>query len=155
MTDSSNTEIRDQFWLRPLAELSRQEWEMLCDGCARCCLKKLQDVDSLKVQFTRVACRYLNQNQCTCKAYKTRQFKVPDCLVLDMENLPSALHWIPETCAYKLRFLDRPLPDWHPLLTGNRTAMIEMGISITGRILSEDNVHENGLEEHVIRWVKA
>jgi uncharacterized cysteine cluster protein YcgN (CxxCxxCC family) len=72
-----------------------------------------------------------------------------------MENLPSALHWIPETCAYKLRFLDRPLPDWHPLLTGNRTAMIERGIPITGRILSEDYVHDNGLEEHVIRWVKA
>ena len=62
MTDSSHIGIREQFWQLPLAELSRQEWEMLCDGCARCCLKKLQDEDSLKVQFTRVACRYLNQN---------------------------------------------------------------------------------------------
>lgn len=147
--------IRETFWELPLSELNRQEWELLCDGCARCCLKKLEDEDSSKIQFTRVACRYLKQDSCTCKAYKTRHIKVPDCLVLDMSNLPGAMHWIPETCAYKLRFLGKPLMHWHPLLTGDRATMIAEGITVTGRILSEDNVHESGLEEHVIRWVKA
>jgi len=155
MSEEKLMQVREHFWQLPLEQLNRQEWEMLCDGCARCCLKKLQDEDSLKVKFTRVACRFLNQNRCTCKAYKTRQLKVPECLVLDMNNLSSALNWIPSTCAYKLRYLDKALPEWHPLLTGNRNAMMAEGIAVTGRILSEDFVHDSGLEEHVIRWVKA
>ena len=158
---SEDTQIRPDFWTLPLEQLNRAEWERLCDGCARCCLKKLQDdnpVDSVHqpvVRFTRVVCRYLDQNKCQCKAYKDRNIKVPDCVVLDMENLPSSLYWIPDTCAYKLRFLGQPLPVWHPLLTGDRKAMEEAGIPVTGRVLSEQFVHEDGLEEHVIRWVKA
>lgn len=145
--------MRDQFWQLPLEQLTRPEWEKLCDGCARCCLKKLQDGD--EVQFTRVVCRYLNQATCNCKAYKDRDIKVPDCLVLDMDNLPTSLVWIPDTCAYKLRYLGKPLPAWHPLLTGSRHAMDMAGIPVTGRVLSEQYVHDDGLEEHVIRWVEA
>lgn len=156
--------LREQFWQLPLDQLNRAEWELLCDGCARCCLKKLQDdVDAgdkpesspPPIRFTRVVCRYLNQSKCSCKAYLDRQIKVPDCLVLNMENLPQSLYWIPDTCAYKLRYLDKPLPHWHPLLTGSRSAMEEAGIPVTGRVLSEQYVHDDGLEEHVIRWVKA
>lgn len=155
--------LRERFWELPLETLSRPEWEQLCDGCARCCLKKLQD-DSPDtsaensvpaIRFTRVVCRYLNQNQCSCKAYKDRHIKVPECLVLDMDNLPASLYWIPDTCAYKLRFQGKPLLPWHPLLTGDRNAMTKAGIAVTGRVLSEQYVHDDGLEEHVIRWVKA
>jgi uncharacterized protein len=158
---SDNAVVRDNFWTLPLEQLNRLEWEKLCDGCARCCLKKLQDDDTGPragqpvVRFTRVVCRYLEQNLCKCKAYKDRHIKVPECLVLDMHNLPSSLYWIPDTCAYKLRYLGHPLPDWHPLLTGDRKAMQDAGIPVTGRVLSEQFVHEDGLEEHVIRWVKA
>lgn len=36
--------MRDQFWKRyPLNQLTTEEWEALCDGCARCCLQKLED----------------------------------------------------------------------------------------------------------------
>ena len=159
MTDKSI--VRDQFWELPIEQLNRTEWEMLCDGCARCCLKKLQDDVPLQpgvtpaVLFTRVVCRYLDQNRCSCKAYRDRHIKVPECLVLDMDNLPVSLHWIPDTCAYKLRYQKKPLPAWHPLLAGNRGAMEEAGIPVTGRVLSEQYVHDDGLEEHVIRWVKA
>lgn len=146
-------QVRDQFWELPLDQLDRAEWEQLCDGCARCCLKKLQD--GREIRFTRVVCRFLNQSRCSCKSYADRHIKVPDCLVLDLDNLPVSLHWIPDTCAYKRRYLGKTLPDWHPLLTGSRHAMEAAGIPVTGRVLSEQYVHDDGLEEHVIRWVSA
>jgi len=146
--------MSERFWEKPLDQLNRTEWEALCDNCGRCCLKKLQDARSGEVHYTRVVCRYLDERSCGCKAYGRRRELVPDCLVLDMDMLPE-LHWIPDTCAYKLRLDNKPLPEWHPLLTGSREAMIEAGIPVSGRVIVEDYVHEDGLEEHIIRWVKA
>lgn len=146
--------MREKFWEQPLAELSKEEWEALCDGCARCCLKKLQQPGDDTTHYTRVVCRYLKQDTCGCSAYGKRSKLVPDCLVLNLEMLAD-LHWIPATCAYRLRMEDKPLPAWHPLLTGSRDAMNEAGISVTGKVISEEYVHEDGLEEHIIRWVKA
>ncbi|HDZ09715.1 YcgN family cysteine cluster protein [Pseudohongiella sp.] len=152
----SELPVRENFWELPLAELNRREWEMLCDGCARCCLKKLQDEEaSARLVYTRVVCRYLDQQKCSCTAYGRRNVLVPDCLVLDMSVLQASVDWIPDTCAYKLRYQNKPLPEWHPLLTGSREPMQALGIAVTGRVISEDHVHEDGLEEHVIRWVRA
>lgn len=146
------TEIKTKFWEKPLAELNREEWEALCDGCGRCCLKKLLDEQSGEIHYTRVVCRYMDQSKCNCKAYQRRQELVPECLVLNIEMLQQ-LHWIPNTCAYRLRYDDKPLPEWHPLITGSRAAMISNGITVTGKTISEDYVHADGLEEHIVRWV--
>ena len=46
------------FWQRKkLIELTDEEWESLCDGCGRCCLKKLQDETTAEVAYTDVACK--------------------------------------------------------------------------------------------------
>ncbi len=146
--------MTERFWELPLEQLDKEQWEALCDGCGRCCLKKLIDTKTELVHYTRVVCRYLEQNKCRCQAYSRRQKLVPDCLVLNMENLPQ-LHWIPYTCAYRLRLEGKPLPAWHPLLTGSRDAMRQEQISVTGKVVSEEYVHEDGLQEHIIRWVSA
>ena len=142
------------FWEKPLSQLSTSEWEQLCDGCGRCCLKKLQDADTDEVHYTRVVCRYFNEANSRCGCYQQRTELVPDCLVVSTMDL-SEVHWMPDTCAYRLRHEGRPLYNWHPLIAGSRLEMEKLGISIRGRVLSEDYVHEEGLEEHVIRWVNA
>lgn len=142
------------FWEKPLDSLNAEQWEQLCDGCGRCCLKKLVAEDSDEIFYTRIVCRYFDQQSSRCQCYSARNQKVPDCLVVKNSNI-NELNWMPETCAYKLRHQGKPLYDWHPLIAGNRIAMERAGISIRGKVLSEEYVHQHGMEEHIINWVKA
>ena len=73
-------ELRERFWELPLDALDREEWEALCDGCGRCCLHKLEDVDTGEVIQTNVACRLLDRKTAQCSDYRHRKAFVPDCL---------------------------------------------------------------------------
>lgn len=140
------------FWeTKSLAEMTRKEWESLCDGCAKCCLHKLEDTDSGEVWYTRVVCKYLDQEKCQCTVYSKREKLVHDCMVLSLDNLAD-LDWMPGTCAYRLVHEGKPLPAWHPLLTGNRNDIIATDNTVTGKVISEEYVHVDGFEEHIIDW---
>lgn len=133
--------------------MSQHEWESLCDGCGRCCLNKLEDEDTGDIYFTNVACKLLDISKCRCTDYNNRKIRMPDCMILTVDNT-EALEVMPSTCAYRLLQLGEPLPEWHPLITGDKTSVIEAGYSISGKAVSEDNIHYEQLPEHLIDWVK-
>ena len=144
-------QLRDRFWELPLEALDREEWEALCDGCGRCCLHKLEDADTGEVIQTNVACRLLDRKTALCSDYRHRKAFVPDCLRLT-PRLVSQVAWLPETCAYRRRSEGRPLPEWHYLLTGSRESMVRAGVSVTGRVVSEDDA--GPLEHHIVEWAR-
>ncbi|MGV3554848.1 MAG: YcgN family cysteine cluster protein [Croceibacterium sp.] len=142
-------ELRERFWELPLAELGRAEWEALCDGCGHCCLHKLEDEDTGEIAGTNVACKLLDTATARCSDYRHRKAYVPDCLRLTLK-LVDTVPWLPATCAYRVRAEGRPLPEWHPLLTGSREAMIPAGACVAGKVVSESDA--GPLEHHVVEW---
>ena len=147
-------DTRDKFWQhKSLNELTRAEWESLCDGCAKCCLHKLEDEETEEVFYTKVVCRYMNAANCQCTVYEKRNELVPNCVKLQPEDV-AVFHWLPSTCAYRLIAEGKPLEWWHPLVSGSKNTVHEAGVSIKGRSLSEEFVHPDGWEEHIITWVE-
>lgn len=138
------------FWKKPLTELSQQEWESLCDGCARCCLIKLEDEETGEIHYTSIVCRYLDLETCRCTEYKERTRLVPDCLRLTSDNLEQ-LHWMPNSCAYRLLAEGNDLPEWHPLIAGNHQAIRDEGISACNFAIPETELSdEDELEDYLI-----
>ena len=138
------------FWERKtLAEMTQEEWESLCDGCARCCLHKLEDEDTGEVYYTDVHCRYLEKQHCQCTVYQDRNEKVPTCVWLTADQA-RAFKWLPDTCAYRLLAEGKPLPEWHPLISGDSESVHSAGISLRGKGVSEMDVSEDNWEEHII-----
>lgn len=142
----------EPFWKRKtLAEMTREEWESLCDGCGRCCLYKLQDDDTGEIYTTNVVCRLLNLHRCRCTAYENRSQLMPTCLTLTPE-LTERLNWIPKTCAYRLLGEGKDLPWWHPLVSGNPQTVQQAGISVRGKAISAKGVDLDRLDEYVVDW---
>jgi uncharacterized protein len=141
------------FWRgRALADLSRTEWESLCDGCGRCCLVKLEDEDSGEIHFTDVGCRLLDPGKARCRDYGHRARRVTDCIRLTPE-IAATLPWLPPTCAYRLLARGEDLPDWHPLVSGRPESVVEAGISVVGRVGAlEDELPEEALVDHIVAW---
>ena len=141
------------FWkTKTLEEMSNAEWESLCDGCARCCLEKLEDEDTGKIYFTHVSCKLLDAGLCTCKDYPNRSDQVPDCVRLTPENVRT-LNWLPPSCGYRLVAEGRDLYWWHPLISGDPNTVHEAGVSVRGRVQgSEDEIADADLEDHIVQW---
>lgn len=141
----------EPFWrVKALEDMSREEWESLCDGCARCCLIKLEDEDTGEVHLTRLSCRMLDTGTCRCRDYDNRHASVPDCVAIDAAKVRS-LNWLPSTCAYRVLSEGRELAWWHPLVSGSPETVHEAGISVRGWSRSEDSVGPAAIHRYIIR----
>ena len=142
-------ELRDRFWELPLADLTRAEWEALCDGCGQCCLHKIEDADTGAIEHTNVACKLLDTSTARCSDYRNRKAFVPDCLRLTLK-IVGDVAWLPPTCAYRLRAAGQPLRQWHPLISGDPDTVRRAGISAAGRVVSETEA--GPLDHHIVEW---
>lgn len=140
------------FWTnKPMTEFSQEEWESLCDGCGKCCLIKLEDVDSGEIHYTDVGCTLLDGKTCLCRDYANRKQIVPDCVILTPDRLEQ-IPWMPQSCSYRLIYEGKDLPDWHPLITSDPNSTHQAGQSVAGQIISEDDIDEDDLPTHIKDW---
>lgn len=140
------------FWKeKKLTELSQKEWESLCDGCAKCCLYRLEDEETRQIYFTNVHCRLLDTQTGRCTDYTNRSARVPDCVTITPAVLADP-YWLPRSCAYRLLAEGRDLPAWHPLLSGDPLTVVRAGHRVCGRTICEDDADE--LESHLVDWIE-
>ncbi len=145
--------MAEPFWkTKSLAEMTQAEWESLCDGCARCCLNKLEEEDTGRLYFTDVGCRLLDGATCRCRNYENRLNMVEDCVKLTPEALPE-IGWLPPSCAYRLVAEGKDLYWWHPLVSGDPETVHTAGVSVRGRLSGTENeISDPELEDHIVQW---
>ena len=109
----------ENFYEKPLAELTNEEWEQICMRCGKCCLCKYSDNGF--IHFSNQVCRYFNLTKGTCSCYDNRlEINKKDCRKVDLELLEHNLSLLPPECAYRRLYEGRGLPKYHPLLTGKK-----------------------------------
>lgn len=142
---------QEVFWRsKSLQEMSSSEWESLCDGCALCCLHKLEDEDTKEVFYTSVVCHLLDFDTCRCTKYEERCSLVPDCVKLTPKDVDD-FHWLPPTCSYRLIHEGKDLPEWHPLLSGRQETVVESGASVlTWYEVKDNEISEEEFEDYII-----
>ena len=157
------------FWeTKTLAEMTRPEWESLCDGCAKCCLNKFIDDDDTdeatellptdhikageQIFYSNIACHLLNEKSCQCSKYEQRTKLVPDCVRLTQDNIDDVF-FMPPSCTYRRLQEGRGMPSWHPLLNnGKKSAMHKAGMSVRGKIVKDDDVGIESFEDYIVTW---
>ena len=142
--------LEPEFWKhKKLEDLSKAEWEALCDGCGKCCLNKIEIKG--KIRFTNVHCRFLDCKSCLCKIYENRFEAMADCRDIDLNAVREQPRWLPKTCAYWLLDNGYDLPNWHPLITGQAQSVVEEGMSLQNReLISETKVDD--YENYIVDW---
>lgn len=154
------------FWeTKSLEEMTNEEWESLCDGCAKCCLHKFIDDDAAVepepthyiaanevIHYTHIACDLLNTKNCSCTQYMQRTKLVPDCVKLTKDNLKD-IFFMPPSCTYRRLHEGRGIPSWHPLLhKGKKSAMHRAGMSVRGKTIAEADADLDNFEQYIAIW---
>jgi len=139
------------FWKnKTLKQLTPEEWESLCDGCAKCCLVRLEDPETKEVACTSLCCDLLDTNSCRCQDYKNRFQLVPGCVQLSADNIEE-FKWLPKTCSYRLIHEGKDLPSWHPLVTGQHDSTHTYQMSVKDKVKNHSEVPEEEWPNYIIQ----
>ena len=147
---SQKERIQQEFWKnKQMSEMSKAEWEALCDGCGKCCLNKLENDETGEVHYTTIACRLLDNESCKCSQYSIRHQFVPECIVLTPKNISEHAYWLPKTCAYYLVWKGQELYNWHPLISGASNSVHDANVSVQNKTIAEFEVNEDEWENYL------
>lgn len=118
----------NEFWKnKKLNQLSKEQWESLCDHCGKCCLEKLKFRN--QTLFMNLCCQHLDLTSGGCKVYNQR-LKNMYCVEVNLKTVMDHPELLPDTCAYKRLVNNQDLPDWHPLISGKIESVREAGESV-------------------------
>ena len=79
--------------------------------------------------------------------------KVSDCRSVNFAALKERPRWLPKTCAYRLLEEGKDLPQWHPLISGDKESVHKAMQSVRGRLLiSETEVKDDEYENYIVNW---
>ncbi|MBQ0050913.1 MAG: YcgN family cysteine cluster protein [Treponema sp.] len=125
-----------------LMEMSDEEWEALCDGCGKCCFRKFIEGHGKKTRlyYTCIACDLLDLNTGLCSDYENRFKLNKECTHLTKKNVKE-FSWLPDTCAYRLLYEKKELPEWHPLISKDKDSVKKARIQI------KNGIHEKDVED--------
>ncbi|NVK22978.1 MAG: YcgN family cysteine cluster protein [Kangiellaceae bacterium] len=143
----------DKFWLTtPMSEMTNEQWESLCDGCAKCCRMQFIDEDDDLLMQTDVVCYLLDLKTLQCTDYANRSTLVPDCMQITSDNIKE-FFWLPDTCGYRRVAAGQDLPEWHHLISGDRQTIHQKGASVRGKVVREDQLAGQDIEDRIISWI--
>lgn len=116
--------MRMYFYEKPLEELTTEEWEKICMKCGKCCLCKYSDGDV--IHFSNCICDFFDMKKGVCSCYEKRlETAKGECKKVDMELLETEISLLPPSCAYRCLYEGRPLPSYHPLITGDSQSVLK------------------------------
>ena len=144
--------LKKDFWkTKKLKDFSKREWEALCDRCGKCCVIKLEDIDTSTIYYTNISCKLLCPKTAKCQDYLNRTKMVKDCLVLSYKNL-KMLDWMPKTCSYKLINEGKNLPSWHYLIYGDFSKMKKQNKSVHDKVVNEKKIRKRDIKNYIYNW---
>ena len=144
--------MRKNFWKNiPLNDLNSEEWELLCDGCGKCCLNKFKKTKKCAPIYTSVACKFLDINKCSCKVYSEREKKRKDCLILSPKNINKVVNLLPTSCSYRLIYEKKPLPSWHHLNLPKNKNVHNTKNSVKNFAISEEYVDSSDIANFIFK----
>lgn len=120
MFDIDCSGFRYCYWEMVLmVKMLKFEWEVLCDGCGKCCLNKLEDEDIGEVVLICVVCKLFDDDMCLCFQYLIWYYFVLECIILMFKMIFDNLYWFLQICVYWLVYEGSLLYDWYLLIFGD------------------------------------
>ena len=137
----------DFYKTKKLSEFTDDEWELICMHCGKCCMLKY--TDSEYIHFSDRMCRHFDLENNCCSCYDNR-LSTGNCAKVSLQLLENELELLPNTCAYRLLYEGKPLPDYHPLITGNSMSPHLAGATVKSLpVYSQNDISKALYDLHV------